>query len=444
MVKWLLITPAIPEPSEVGILLYEKMMANFNEKFSEFGELGEEIEGDLGDLITINITIYYLAGYIRQETDAEVDILDLNFQEVDIGAKILSGKYDFVGITGLTEQHGQVMDVCKVIRDASPGTKIILGGPHFTFIDQIALETGLCDMVVRGEGEFALKNLSQGKEFKDIPGASFFDENKDLIRNECPPPVDLNGLPLPALDLLPIDASSCGGIVSGSRGCLNKCTFCSSQNLFPKLRVMNAENVLINIDHFIEAGFPFVLFSDDTFTVNRKRVSTILKGLRERQIPWACDTRTDQVDVPLLQEMVESGCVFVGFGIESGSQKVLDGIQKGTTVELNTKILKAARDVGLLTYSYFILGTLPETPETLEETIRYVENGKKEGWIQAMVPYINVPFPGTPAYEEKKFEGICLDFDNYLDYTKPFYKHANFPDDKNYIYEAFLKLVDLA
>ena len=154
-------------------------------------------------------------------------------------------------------------------------------------------------------------------------------------------------------------------------------------------------------------------FYDDAFTVNQSRVQKICEEIRNRKlkIKWDCETRVDMVTKDLLQQMRNAGCIAVWFGVEAGSQRVIDAMGKGITLDKTKRAFKMAKEIGLMTIASVILGTPDETPETAWETVKFVEeiNPDDVGY------YIATPYPGTPMYDFVRDNGWLrvTDFDKY-------------------------------
>jgi radical SAM superfamily enzyme YgiQ (UPF0313 family) len=163
-------------------------------------------------------------------------------------------------------------------------------------------------------------------------------------------------------------------------------------------------------------------FCDDAFTVDQPRTEALCNEILQRglKIEWNCGTRVDMLTQDLLAKMKEAGCVSVWFGVESGTQQVLDAMKKGISPELTMKVLGWVREAGLMPVPNVILGFPGETKESAWKTIKFVEKVAPDA-----VGFYNVatPFPGTPMYDLVKEKGWLriTDFDMY-DTTKPIFE----------------------
>jgi anaerobic magnesium-protoporphyrin IX monomethyl ester cyclase len=145
-----------------------------------------------------------------------------------------------------------------------------------------------------------------------------------------------------------------------------------------------------------EYGADAYTFYDDIFTFDVERALKICEEIKNRKIgiPWDCQTRVDRVSPKILAKMREAGCELVSFGVESGSQKILDAMKKGTTVEQNEKAIKWAKQAGLSVSISVILGYPGETEETLKQTINFIKKTEPDDAFLC----IATPYPGTELY----------------------------------------------
>lgn len=176
----------------------------------------------------------------------------------------------------------------------------------------------------------------------------------------------------------------------------------------------SAKNVVDELEHLVkDFNAQQFTFYDDAFSVNQERVKQICQEIQARnlKIKWDCETRVDMVSRELLQLMKDSGCIAVWFGVEAGSQMVLDAMGKGYKLETIKKAFKTAQEVGLMTVASVVLGFPEETTETLRETTKFIEelNPDDVGY------YIATPYPGTPMHEEVTKKGWLkiTDFNRY-------------------------------
>ena len=193
------------------------------------------------------------------------------------------------------------------------------------------------------------------------------------------------------------------------------CDFCSAVRMFGrKYRMRNPDNVVNEIETIHKKfGATQFTFYDDAFTVDRERAEKICDEIIRRKlvIKWDCETRVDMIDRELLQKMRDAGCIAVWFGVESGSQRILEKMHKRIKLEQTKKAYQMAHKLGLMTVASVVLGFPGEKEETIMETINFVKqlNTNDVGF------YIATPYPGTPLYDQVKENGWLkiTDFDRY-------------------------------
>jgi anaerobic magnesium-protoporphyrin IX monomethyl ester cyclase len=376
----------------------------------------------------------YLAA-ILEKNQYEVDVIDcqvLKLSFEDFRSEISKRQPDIVGVTSSTLTYQSALKLVKIAKEACPNCITVAGGSHVTFWDDKALEE--CpelDIVVRREGENTLLELVQrieaGKVYNDVIGTTCRKEGK-IVRNPDRPYIeDLDSLPFPARHLWPMERfREYEDILylATSRGCVYWCEFCTTVRMHGrKYRMRSPKNVVDELELLHKTyGISKFTFCDDAFTVDQPRTEALCTEILKRglKIEWNCGTRVDMITKELLVKMKEAGCISVWFGVESGSQQVLDAMKKGITPELTTKVLGWVRELGLKPVPNVILGFPGETKKSAWETIKFVEKVAPDD-----VGFYNVatPFPGTPMYDLVKEKGWLrvTDFDKY-DTTKPIFE----------------------
>ncbi|MGC8962258.1 MAG: B12-binding domain-containing radical SAM protein, partial [Candidatus Bathyarchaeia archaeon] len=293
------------------------------------------------------------------------------------------------------------------------------------------------DFVVVGEGEYTtldlLRTLAEGRTPEDVEGIAFRREGRVVETPRRAYITDLDSIPFPARHLLPMDKYKILGknmtvihLVS-SRGCPFRCIFCSSSAMFGKLfRARSIANVIAEIEHSLKQyKTRNIEFIDDTFTFNRSRVLEFCDEVRRRglDISWGCSSRIDTINKEMMEKMREAGCSIIFFGVESASQKTLNLIGKGVTVERAVKVINWAREAGIETLASFVIGFPWETIDDMKRTIRFAKKLKPD-FVEFSVA---TPYPGTPLYELAKEKGL-LEVDDWSKYTtiKPVMRGESF------------------
>jgi radical SAM superfamily enzyme YgiQ (UPF0313 family) len=180
-------------------------------------------------------------------------------------------------------------------------------------------------------------------------------------------------------------------------------------------RTRSPSNVLAEIDEMKNRfNPPFYFVADDTFTVFHERTREICAGLKKMGVRWLCESRVNFVNRDLLRTMVDSGCFGIQFGVESGSQVILNSIRKGITVDQVRNAAKSARDLGLVTVCSFMVPHPEDTLETIAETKRLMLELKSQGVFIYVSP--TTPFPGTYLWDHATELGVRMVSDNLEDY----------------------------
>jgi anaerobic magnesium-protoporphyrin IX monomethyl ester cyclase len=381
----------------------------------------------------IPLGIGYLAAML-EKNDYSVNVIDaqalgLTYDEIE--NELRKQKPDIVGVTSTTLTYKSALRIFETAKKVNSDCLTLYGGCHATFWDEEALtECPQLDIVVRGEGENTLvelvKKKEAGKDCSKVVGTTSRKKGK-IIKNPDRPYIEnLDELPFPSRHLFPIERFRKYGKVifplTTSRGCVYWCDFCTAVRMFGrKYRMRSPKNVVDELEFLYKKyGEEQYTFYDDAFTVNQTRVEEICDEIIRRKLPikWDCETRVDMFTKELLIKMKKAGCIALWLGVESGSQKTLDAMRKGITVEQTIRAFSWAREIGLLTVASVILGFPGETKETAWETIKLVEKIQPDD----IGIYVATPYPGTPLYDNVKEQGLLkiTDFNKYDTATPTF------------------------
>jgi len=351
----------------------------------------------------------YLASVLRR--NHEVRIIDANILDYsleDVRRELKTFHPDIVGITSVTPSIPRAFDTARIAKEVNENCTVVMGGPHVTFLPEESMrECRYIDVIVRGEGERTTEELVNTIEKDDslrkVKGITFRDGARIVSTEPRPFIKNIDEIPFPSRDLLPIYKYKAYGIVYTtmltSRGCPFGCSFCASSRLFGKFwRGRSAENVLEEIrmihDEYKIRNIEFV---DDTFTLNKRRVEEICDGIiKERlDVNWGASSRVDGITERLAEKMKKAGCWIIYLGIESGCQKILDDIGKRITLDQVRKAVNAIKKAGIQVLGSFIIGFPGETVEMIEKTIRFAKRLNLD-WAQFS---ILTPYPGTPLFD---------------------------------------------
>lgn len=332
---------------------------------------------------------------------------------------------DLVGMTCTTTNRINLNFWAETIKESLPNAKIIAGGPHPYFIPESYLRTyPAVDVLVMGEGEVTiidfLNALVEGRDLKSVKGIAFRGKNGSLIINPLREVIkNLDEIPFPARDLFNMeDYDIKFGTIVGktatiitSRGCGNKCKFCSTTRYWQKVRFRSAKNIVDEIEHTL-ARFSYIqnmVFFDDTFTSRREHVISVCEEILKRKIRfnWACLSRTDVVDEELLKILRESGCTTVSFGIESGNDLMLKTMRKNSTVNNNYRALTLPLKYGMTARGLLIAGMPEERFGWAVDSLLFMANPRIR-YQDLQISLQTFIFPGT--WWEKWFREKYNDF----------------------------------
>ena len=319
---------------------------------------------------------------------------------------------DLIGISIWTAYAASAFHIARLCKTVAPGCRIVAGGPHATVkAEEILRICPSIDYVIRGEGEAAMVELStaisdQSKELGHIEGLSFRNGNS-ITHNPARRPLrDLDEIPLPDRTLLMnrrTYSSEDMGLIMTSRGCPFSCSFCATETR--QVRYRSIERVLAEIRQ-VKADYGTTQFSfkDDSFTVDRRRVAAFCDALiRERlDIGWECNTRVDLVNEDLLTQMKKAGCNSIKVGIESGSERVLEQMNKRITLDQVRTAAGLLRKAGIHWTGYFLMGTPGESLDDIHKTLDFLYEIKPD--FASIGVY--EPFPGSAMFEEGLKRGL--------------------------------------
>ncbi len=339
--------------------------------------------------------------------------------------KSISFKPDIIGITATTPAFKNALKTATLLRKTMPNAVFLAGGAHPTAAPEHAAAARVFDYLILGEGEVTFVELLQHFEGKgttkpeDIPGLAFWRDKKLIFTQPRKPIENLDSIPLPARHLLPplklyhpTPASyrklPLAHIIT-SRGCPSKCNFCDRSVFGEKYRKRSSDNVLAEVEEVVSKyGAREIRFFDDCFTINKNRLEEICQGLKKirPRCIWTCLTKVNLVNPEMLQMMHDAGCWQVLYGLESGDDRVLKTLGKGTTVKQNRLAVKWTREAHIRVRADFIVGTPNETMETLTNTLNFAKK------LPIDFAHFNkfVPFPGTEFYRQLIKQGYWFDF----------------------------------
>ena len=342
---------------------------------------------------------------------------ELGLSDQSIIARIRQFSPDLIGITiPFSCQHYVAHGVARQIKLAFPDVIITAGGNHVTAVPD-KIDPALFDYLIIGEGEYAFLRLNNAlndrRPTDDIPGvksqAVSSDIDPEFIEN-------LDALPFPALDLLPIEKLWRSGKrwinMVATRGCVYDCNFCSIHTVMGyTIRRRSIENVVAEILHWKKLyNIQEIYFEDDNLTTNQKWAKALFRRIAEGKFGIRFYTRNgiraDSIDRELLTLMKAAGFQDFMIAPESGSQKTLDEIiGKKMRLEDCTRAVQLAREVGIGINAFLVFGFPEETWEDLQATLSYARQLQRLGcvgfWLSTVAPY-----PGTRLFQQCMEQGL--------------------------------------
>lgn len=350
------------------------------------------------------------AGYDTHIVDAEAEHLS----PAGTAARVLEHRPDYVGLTATTPAIMSAAEVAKELKDLAPRVLTFIGGCHATAIpEETLLSFPAFDLAVVGEGETTvlelLQRLSQDRPVDDVLGLALRREGRVVRTGVRPLIKELDSLPMPAFDLLPdltrhygvttqsVDRFPAVSLIT-SRGCYAECTFCDTNVTGKTMRAHSAAYVVRMMKDVQQRyGIRCVMFEDDNFLAFRSRLHAMADIARDEKLEmtWSCTSRVDIADGDTLKKAKRMGCWQVLYGIESGSQRILDFYRKRITPQKASRALAMTKDAGLFTKGFVIVGNPLETAETLDETREFLKGSALD---DISITYFT-PYPGAEIYE---------------------------------------------
>ena len=359
----------------------------------------------------------YLAAALL-EAGHIVHLLDCTFlNRRDALERALAVKAEVIGIYCMITMREDCLWFAQQLRGQCQ--LLVAGGPLPTcdpvpFLEQF-------DVVVRGEGEDALRELvaahASKADLSSVAGIVYRSSSglagqgaAGIVSTADRPFIkDLDHLPFPARHLLPnADYQRHGQkrygysitTIMSTRGCPFRCEFCSNVIFGGSYRERSARNVVDEIEQALELGYDRISFADDVFTLNKTRVMEICEeiGRRGLHFHWECLGRVDNLDYATALHMKQAGCTRIYFGIESGNDQILQLMRKQITTEQARRAVEGAHRAGLQVGAFFILFYPGETDETVLNTMRFAASLPLD-YLGLTLPY---PLPGTALYERIK------------------------------------------
>jgi len=300
------------------------------------------------------------------------------------------------------------LQVVKKAKEAAPALEVVLLGNHLSLYGERVLEEeASVDVIVVDAPEFLVAPLLTRGPSEQIPNLMYRDRS-GTKRTRVELFLDYDLLPTPARRLLRNelyripDTGKPITVLEASRGCRGRCVFCPvARRRGGRVYTRSVPSAMAEIRECVGSfGIETFLFNADNFTAERQWVIEFSKAIVASglAIRWICNSRVDTVDEEMLMWMKRAGCSNIGFGVESGSQAMLDRMKKGINLAQTREVFRKCRKVGITSHAFFLIGLPWETRESLEETYRFAKTLPAD-FFDVHIAY---PLPNTEFYE------ICI------------------------------------
>ncbi len=384
-----------------------------------------------GGVLMPPLGVGYVAATLEQSAH-QVDILDchvLKLSDQDIIRELKARKPDLTGLTFTTENRFEAFRTAELIRQTLPETHLTAGGPHVSLAGIDTLEgIQAFDSVIVGEGEYTIVALADclhaggtARDLRKIAGLVFRNDDNQPEFSGMPDKIrDLDSIPFPPRHLYPpahvynfkFDVPGYGlkqfSNLMTSRGCPANCNFCATPYMWGrKVRMRSPENIVAEMELMVrEHGAEAFWFFDDTFNSSPRRVEKLCDQMIERELnrmPWFCEVRVDVMTRELLEKMKSAGCYTIGFGVESGSQRILnDVIRKNLKLEKVYQLYEWCKDLNVTANPFFIISHPTETWEEAQQTLAMIRDFKENAHVS--MAFLHV-YPGTDLEKTARENG---------------------------------------
>lgn len=412
------------------------------------------------------IGVGYLAAMLeKNDYTVETYCMDVfHYTNEQLAQKLSESEYDIIGVGFMAARFKEtIIDLCKVVNKNKKDAWFVLGGHGPSPIPEYVLLKTKADIVAIGEAEETIVDilkckLSKKKDLSKIKGIAYRTDDKVTINPRRMPIKNLDELPFPAWHFFPMDKYTANIQLKGmekdekllsiitSRGCINRCSFC--YRMEKGIRLRSTQNVIDEIKEIKKRfGVTVVKIADELSIVSKKRVLEFERSLKENnlKIKFTGNARVDIFDKEIAMSLKRSGCILLNVGFESSSQKVLEDMNKNTTVEQNIKTLKIANEVGLPIGLNFIWGYPHDTKETLMNNVEWIKKYNLFAQVRTIRPV--TPYPGCDLYYEALDKGLTKNaedfFKNFNNSDLITVNFTNFTDKTCYewLYEANRELI---
>jgi anaerobic magnesium-protoporphyrin IX monomethyl ester cyclase len=333
-----------------------------------------------------------------------------------------------VGMTCGSATYARCVETAKAVKEAKPDCTVVVGGWHASYLPETLLSHPEIDYVIIGEGERAITQLATAlaadnqEQASTVAGVACRGKNGNIVN---PPKFieNMDEIPYPARHLLPLELydrtiefldAKPADVMSISRGCVFNCGFCETRKLWGNIcRGFSPQRVIGEIEDLqAKYGTKGIYFINDNFTLRKEKTKELCKLMIEKKLDleWVCDTRVDLVDEELLELMSKAGCKVIWFGVESGSEKVLQRIGRNTKPEQVEAAFKLCKKHSIKTACSFMIGLPDETLVDMEISLKFAKKIDPDFCMFN----IFIAYPDSKLYNEMLQSGKYTQLDDYL------------------------------
>ncbi len=380
----------------------------------------------------------YVASYLKDHGFDDITYYNqdvFHYDEEHLTEYLSKNKFDIVGIGFVAGyyQHNKIIKLCKAIDQSKNRPFVVLGGHGPTPIPEFYIRVTNADAVVMGEGELPFLNLVKALSIKaslsSVKGIAYREDNKILVNEREKPIKDLDSIPFPYYEPLPMEYYVNGTFYNmyptdrkifmvSSRGCNYACNFC--QRLEKGIRFRSTENIIEEIKKYKKDYLvSYVIFLDELFMFSEERVTELAEAFirNELNIRYFCTGRLNTVNKNMLRLLKRSGCAYIDYGIEQFDNDSLIGMQKKLTEEEIIRGIELTQAEGFPIIFDIIFGNVKDTKESLRKTLDFFKKYNDYGQYRTIRPV--TPYPGSKLYDLAIEKGLLKGPDDFYD------KHIN-------------------
>jgi len=384
------------------------------------------------------VGLYYLAGILNSK-GISTALIDFN---IELPTRSRFREYfqhlkpKIAGVTSYTFNFSVAKKIVEEIKKINPKTITVMGGVHASALpEEILKSNSALDFIVVGEGEVTFLELCRrildGETVEDVKGLAQRKDGKIVVNSPRELINNLDDLPSPNREMLPVKKYPVASVQT-SRGCPYNCIFCNINRFYGKrIRLRDPKRVAEECSVLVKTYKPDkIFFFGDAFTFKTDWVEEFCDEILRRRLKfvWGCETRVDNVDLPMLKKMRKAGCYEIQYGIDYGDENVLKNLGKDFSITAISDSVEWAKEARLTVDAFFIFNVPGEDEETMENTFKLIQRVP----VDAVEVNLLTPYPGTALWANPESFGMKIidrDFDYYT--TKKYVmENLDFPKSK--------------